>query len=260
MRQTMLKVMLTWGGSVLVCLASLAQSGSSVQTPLYLDLGNANKKIVHDITNGVLSLEYNDVYGRKDALALKIYNWKRTIVANVSLSKTRGINRYSFNLETLLQNPEKNYVYYCEAVDENGGQHVLPIRLVDPPEAVAITASVFVAPTVLSCDVSESSLVEFYGSVTGGKAPYTVNWYVLNTTRTDFLYQPREQKINQAGTTASVQLDANPDYYVLMDVTDACGAQQQQVVQVVCERGKKKINTVFFETMLEMKKPAKAIR
>lgn len=245
---------------MLFCLTCVAQSGSSAQTPLYLTLNTARESVVHDITNGVLSVEYNDVYGRKDVLALKIYNWKRAVVANVSLTKTRGINRYSFSLETLLQNPEKNHIYYCEAADENGGRYVLPIRLVDPPEAAEITASVFVSPTALNCDLSESSLVEFYGSIVGGKAPYTVSWYVLNENRTDFLYQPREQKIARPGTTSLIQVDATPDYYVLMDVTDACGTQQQQVVRVVCERGKKKINTVFFETVLDMKQPAKGIR
>ncbi|HEY0770104.1 MAG TPA: hypothetical protein VGD31_07190, partial [Sphingobacteriaceae bacterium] len=114
-----------------------------------------------------------------------------------------------------------------------------------------ITASIIVNPKFLDCEKLSGNLVSFYGDINGGKAPYEVTWFVLNNHRTKFLYQPRTHKIKGDGVTSTVEVDQNPNYYVIMYVKDACGSESHQVTQLVCEKGEKKVNTIFFENVGE---------
>src|SRR5207244_1598887 len=72
----------------------------------------------------------------------------------------------------------------------------------------AIAADIVVKPMYLQCgNPSNGNLVEFYGMIDGGKAPYQLSWYVLNKERTDFLYQPRQAALKRPGYTSSIDVD-----------------------------------------------------
>jgi hypothetical protein len=224
-----------------------AQDGNGIKFT-YLNFNESDKTFVNDVTNEVLSIQYTDVYARKKDLLLNIYNWSNVLVAQVALQKELGVNYYNLKLTETIGGLVKNQVYTCKAIDENGKLYQLQFRVKDLPQK-DIEVDIFVNPTFVKCTDPTGNLVEFYGNVQGGKAPYTVNWYILNNTRTGFLYQPREQLIERPGTTSVVQVDQSPAYYVILNVQDACGNEKHQVVQVQCQDGKKKINTVFFETL-----------
>jgi hypothetical protein len=224
--------------------------GAAERKPLYLDLNKATNLSTVKISDDVLSLQYHDAYGRRSEFPVNIYNWKREQVASVVLTKSAGLNHYAIRLQDLPVTWKKDETYSCEATDEVGKKYSFSFRLVAPPKK-EIVASIFVNPRHLKCNDPEGNLVEFYGEVTGGKAPYTVNWYILDQHRSDLLYQPKEESISRPGNTAVVQVDKSPDYYVIFAVRDACGNEQHQVVNLVCEKGKKKINTLFFESIQE---------
>jgi len=228
------------------------QSGTKVEdkaVPYYIDLNSARADQIYTAQVDIMGIKYTDGYGRWSDLPIVIYNWKQEKVAGVSLEKTFGVNYYSLKLSDIYDGWEFGKVYRCELADESGKKYVLPIKPINPPEKKGPDIDLVVNPISLDCDAIAKNLVEFYGEIKGGKAPYKVDWFVLNDARTDFLYQPKEERILQAGTTAYIQVDRDLDYYVLLYVQDACGSIKKKMVHMTCEERKKKINTIFLEPM-----------
>lgn len=245
-KKIMIQVCVLLSG-MFILTAGMAQEIKKV--PYYISLNEANGATMHDISDKTLSLQYYDSYGRLKDIALSIYDWKHALVATISLDKSFGLNSYVIDLDNVYSDWKIRSIYTCELRDENNRKYVLPIRLVAPPETPGPDVSILVNPLEVSCEDVTTNVVEFYGSIDGGKAPYTVQWYILNDSRTQFLYQPREEIITKAGKTPVISVDANPDYYVVMFVKDACGNVQQKVVNLTCEENHKKINSVFIEQL-----------
>lgn len=222
---------------------------AAVKTPYYLDLNNADGKTVQTLQDEYLYIQYHDRHGSQPELALHIYNWKHEQVAAYALSKTFGLNHYTITLSNVFPAWKEGEVYSIEATDEARQKYSMPVRKIAPPENAPPEVSIFVNPIHIACADPAGNTVEFYGKIAGGKAPYTVAWYILNDARTGFLYQPREEVIKRPGNTMVVRVDKNPDYYVMLEVKDACGNQQRRMVNLVCEDEKKKINTVFLESI-----------
>ncbi|MEJ1241748.1 hypothetical protein WBG78_26625 [Chryseolinea sp. T2] len=238
---------------VLVTIMAAGQSSVNSETQLYIDINKVNKKTVSDIKDEVLGLQYMDAYGQLKSIRLKVYDWKRTQAAELELAKSRGQNHYRLNLNQILPGREKDVIYTLSFVDEAGKEYKILVRFIDLKKTSEVTCNITVNPKYIHCDDElEGSLIEFLGNTSKGKAPYTVSWYVLNDSRTKFLFQPREQILERPGLTPSIMVDKQPDYYVIMTVKDSCGGEEHQVVHVVCENGQKRINTVFFESVQEM--------
>jgi len=239
-----LVVALVWSLTSLPC-----QAQTRDKIPYYINLNNIAEGTIHEISDQQLHIEYNDAYGTAKEFLFKIYDWKRHIVANLQMDKSLGINNYTINLDDLYSGWELDKIYMGELKNEEGAIYKLPLRIVSPPKMKDPVVDIVVNPVQVGCDDLSPSLVEFYGNITGGKAPYTVNWYVLNNSRTDFLYQPKEEIIALAGKTSLVRVDKNPEYYVVLYVKDACGNEQKKIVNLVCGDSRKKINSVFLEEL-----------
>jgi hypothetical protein len=95
--------------------------------------------------------------------------------------------------------------------------------------------------------VASGNQVEFYSEIGNGKAPYVLQWYVMNNNKSEFLYQPKEEIVQHSSETSIIQVEQQPDYYVMLFVKDACGNIQQKMVHLICEEGKKVINSLFVE-------------
>lgn len=238
---------------VLTCYYNTSSGqGMDGKSYFYLDLNNADKTKIVTVTSDHLSLQYYDVYGKNQNLPLKIYNWKKEVVADLLLQKTMGLNYFNIDLATI-PDVTDGKVRSCLVIDEGGTVHELVFRY-QAPEKKDLSVAIFVNPKLIHCDDPLlGNYVEFYGSVSNGNAPYTVDWYVMNATRTDYLYQPKTQTMDRPGSSAVIAVDISPDYYVIMVVHDACGNEQYQVSQITCKQGKKKINTVFFENIDQVK-------
>lgn len=239
---------------LLVVILMIAALGTEAQhkekIAYYVSLNTAAEGTPHEISDHLLHLEYRDAYGTTPELVFKIYDWKRNAVATLRMDKSLGLNHYTIRLNEVYDSWEMNKVYMGEFKSEEGTLYKLPIRLVPPPEKPDPIVNIVVNPVQIGChDDLSGNLVEFYGDITGGKAPYTINWYVLNSSRTDFLYQPKTENIRLPGKTSLIRVDKDPEYYVVLYVKDACGKEQKKIVNLACGNKQKKINTVFVEEL-----------
>ena len=220
-----------------------------MKTPYYIDVNTVDKKNVYEIQEGSLSFQYHDKFGQSGQIPLTIYNWKLEVVGNFELDKNFGLNNYTIDLGSKIGSLETNKVYYCALVDESGEKHEWNFKNISPVRSKDLTIDIIVNPKRMSCNNISPNLVEFYGRIEKGKAPYTVRWYVMNQGKSDFLFQPKEDKLNKRGRTSVVQVDKVPSYYVVMEVTDACGTSAKQMVFLDCQKQKKRINTMFIQPL-----------
>lgn len=213
----------------------------------YIDMRMNSSSEITEISNGQLNIQYNDVYGKSEALPLKIYSWKRELVAQVNLNKVYGLNYYTISLHQLSGEWTKEKLYTCELINEGSQKHEMLFKLTDNPDKEDLKIDILVNPLSLRCDEPSPSAIEFYGQIKGGKAPYQVRWYVTDHSQSNLLYQPLETVLKRAGKTSVITVDASPAYFVLIKVKDACGHEGQQMVRLVCEEDQKIVNTIFVQ-------------
>jgi len=71
----------------------------------------------------------------------------------------------------------------------------------------------------------------------------------MNESQTDFLYQPKEEEVKTAGQSSVVEVDKDPAYYVVLDVTDACGATSRKMIYMQCDVKKRGKNTLVVQPL-----------
>ena len=216
----------------------------------YASLNSVQENFVFDIIDKMLNLTYTDRYGQQKDILLRLFDWKHNPVASLKLDKSNGLNVYSIDLDEVYGGWIIDEIYTAELRDERGRLYRLPFRLVEPPDEMGPQADIMVNPLQISCDGVSPSAIEFYGNISGGRAPFTVQWFVLNSSRSDFLYQPREEVLEKIGRTSQINVDKNPEYYVVLYVKDACGKEDKKIVNLVCESDRKQINTIFLEELV----------
>lgn len=214
----------------------------------YINLNESNPAIVHEVHKKKLALQYVDNHGVLPAVDMTIYDWKMAKVAQVRLNKERGLNHFVVALEELPVNWDMDKLYRLSMITEGNHKTELTFKLMQPAKT-EFAISIRTNPVQFSCESTSAKLMEFYGVIEGGNAPYTAQWFVVNNEKNDFLYQPKEAKVSKAGNTSAIQVDKNPDYYVMLYVTDQCGNLQKKMLHVVCETSKKKIHSVFVEPL-----------
>lgn len=233
---------------VWICFFSSAWAQDD-NVPYYINVNEADQNKVHEIQNRIVALQYHDYIGQWNEIPLVVYDWKRNKVAQVKLSKSFGLNNFIIKLDEIGTSWELNKTYSFELSTEDNRKFGQLVKLIPVPEKIGPDIDIIVDPIQFKCDAISAKLIEFYGDIKGGRAPYTTKWFVLNNQRDDFLYQPREEKIPLAGQTMVVRVDKAPDYFVMLYVSDACGNVNKKMVHVVCEDGKKRINTIFIEPL-----------
>lgn len=217
------------------------------KTSHYIDINKVEKTDVFEVVDGVLSLQYQDNVGQKQDFELTIYTWQMKPAAVFSLDKSFGLNNYNIDLNKSFA-MEADMSYLCQLKNENGDLYEWYIR-VSSKKAPELTLSIIVNPLQLNCKGIDGNLVEFFGLVSDGRPPFTVRWFVMNSAKSDFLYQPKEDLVKELGKTPVIQVDRAPSYYVVFDVTDACGSTGRKMVFMQCDDTKKGVNTVFIEPL-----------
>jgi hypothetical protein len=230
--------------------AVYAQDDQIEKTPYYVNFNDMPVNEITEVRESLLSFQYDDRYGQWKNIALKIYNWKRENVATVALAKTFGANYYNLKLDDYYTGWNLDETYTCEITNEAGKKMQMSIRPVAVPKKPEPNVGIIVNPLQLQCDGVSPASVEFVGDINGGKTPYTIQWAVLNNERTALLYQPLEEIIRVDGKTSVITVGKSPDYYVILEVKDACGNIVRKEVHMVCDMPTKKINTVFVEPIL----------
>jgi hypothetical protein len=223
----------------------LAQNDRKIR--YYVTLNEVNERSMVEVSDYVLNLQYNDAYGGNKEFVFRIYDWERKTIALLQMDKRPGVNQYSIQLNEIYSQWQTGKVYYGEMKNEVGQVYTLPIRIVKAPEKPDPVANIMVNPVRIGCSDNRGTSVEFYGDISGGAAPYTIKWFVLNDNRTDLLYQPKEEYLEMAGKTSMIIVDKGPVYNVILYIKDACGKEDKQIVTLTCGADDKKINTVFVE-------------
>lgn len=218
--------------------------------PNYIAVNQVNKSRTFNIYDGNVHLEYLDHIGQSSQLSLEIYNWKAELLGIYPMDKSLGSNHYSFNLLDMGIRFLKDDVYRCALMDENRTKFEWNLKCAEKPTDIKPLASIRVKPIQVGCSSKKGngvSLIEFYGTVTNGRGPFTLNWYVLNEAKSQFLYQPKEEVLQETTTISMIRVDQSPVYNVMLLVTDACGNTGKQMIQVSCSSTRKKVNTLIVE-------------
>lgn len=214
----------------------------------YINVNQVSSQDVIKIFNNVLSFEYYCANGDGGLLTLTINDWKQKEVAAYRLKASLGLNQYLVDLENSDVMLADGGIYNCtlKQGDPEKKQISWSIQQAPLPKVDSLTIQIQSLPKVMNCsDLNEPNLIEFYGQVTGGTAPYTLNWYVTDQNKTNFLYQPREDVLPTARTTSMISVDKSPEYTVLALVTDACGRTGYHATVVGCAKKKKAIHSIF---------------
>lgn len=252
-------IIFTFCCGILLSANAQIRDDKASRNPYYIDFNNSAQSNVFEIQDGLLSIQYNDKYGHSQDLILKIYDWKRKVIAQYNVRKTFGMNYFNINISDDVK-LEDNRVYSCVALNEARQKFEIFFKPIPPLEKEGPVINILVNPISFKCEDPNGNTVEFYGDIKEGKAPYTVNWYVMNNTRTDFIYQPRTESIARPGYTTIIRVDKNPDYYVMLLVKDACGMESRQMVHLMCGNKNKKVNTVFVEPLQALPGNLKGIK
>ena len=229
-------------------------------TSYYIDLTSTiatNKPYTLDLNDSSLNFQYHDFIGKTKSVGLQLLNWKKEVIVSYRLEKEFGLNFFHIPLIASTTGIVKDELYTVQLQDESNKIHTALLKWATPV-LNEFTLNVVVNPKFLECAYVDGNLVEFVADLQGGKAPYTINWYVMNDSRTDFLYQPRTEKLPKSGKSATISVDKSPDYYVLVYAMDACGNESKQTVHLTCEEGKKKINSLFISPLDQSLLPVKA--
>lgn len=219
-------------------------SKQSEQVQYYIDLkaGNGN---IHKIMDGIAHIKYFDEYGEQDYLMMSIYNWKHENVHNYHLEKSYGLNYYAIEMDWL----QKGSTYFLKVIDEKGKQYQITFNGTIELELSPPKAEIVVSPMLLNCEVPTENLVEFYATISGGRPPYDVQWFVLNEDKSTLLYNPHKERIMDQGNGAVVIVDKPPAYHVLLQVTDICGYETKKIVSIGC-KGKRDVHhSIFIEPL-----------
>lgn len=230
-----------------IALGCSAQLQPNKEKPVYYHNINLNSSQAGLIFEPRLNIQYYDSYGEKESLNLKVYNTKRETVGEYSVHKDFGANYYTIQIENIFSAWSVDEMYSVEIVNEANAVNVLLLKKIAPPKVEGPQVNILVNPIRMKCEKSEPGTVEFYGQISGGKTPYTTSWYIMNQSRTNLMYQPRQDVIARPGNTPVVTVDAAPEYVVVLNVVDACGNEVTQQVVVTCDTKEKKINTLFIE-------------
>jgi hypothetical protein len=244
-------IKLTMALAFLLCCAitqSMAQGVIDIKpkTPYYFNINTASKSETLQIQEGLLHLQYEDKFGAWKELPLQLYDGEMKLLGNFKLNKRFGLNNFSINLNSgLSKSMAPNKLYHCMVQDESGKTYEWTIKSINRIESDDFFVNIFVKPKEISCDKPLGNLVEFYADIKNGRYPYSVRWYVVNLGKTDFLYQPKEDIIVDSESTSAIMVDKAPAYYVILDVTDACGTNSKKMVFLDCEPEKKRISSIF---------------
>lgn len=207
-----------------------------------------------ELPHTTMCLQYDDTYGKDDQLKVSLYDWQYVLIKNMHLPKKYGRNDYTLKLEEYGVRDD-NKLYYLSIENEFGKKKTLSFRIMPPPDKPDPIVDIFINPVLLECESLEGNLIEFYGNIEGGKAPYDIRWILLGENKSSLLYQPKELKVEKSGYTPTIQVDKSPNYMVMLQVVDACGRLGEQIVNIQCDKNIEKTNTLFLQPLPEADKP-----
>jgi hypothetical protein len=236
---------------LLILPTTLRAQENPINSAYFIDINNGNNGVVYDIASASLNLQYYDKVGKENTLPLTVFNWESDEIASFIITKSFGQNHFRINLGETFSSWKTGDVYRCELRDENGQKYRILLKKTEM-KTQDLDVDLKMNPIRLDCENLSGNLVEFFATIQGGKPPYIANWFIMDESKNNLLYQPGKQEISSQGKSGTVRVESNPNYYVMILVTDACGNEKKEMIYLVCEKKKKKINTLFVEPLNEL--------
>lgn len=227
----------------------MAQKAQPVSDAYYIDFSKQYSE-VYEIKGEHISLQY-DTNDDANEWVLELYNWKREKLCNIKLDRQYGLNHYHIALADLGVAWQYDQVYSLETQEASLSKNRVFFKILSPIATKEPVFSIVSNPLELSCVSGSQTTIEYYAQVTKGRSPYELSWYVFNESRTELLFQPAFEALDEAGASSMISIDHALAYYVLLKVKDVCGNEQQQMIFVNCKESDPAVNTLFFEKIME---------
>lgn len=103
-----------------------------------------------------------------------------------------------------------------------------------------LSAKVRMNASSWECTATAQNEIEFIGDVTGGNAPYEINWYVSSTAKMKDAHQNETEYMEVSDVaedfTPSPQISVSQPlgYYLIMHVKDAAGNTIEKTMKIDC--------------------------
>ena len=233
---------------LLLCFSALCFAQQTEDPVYYLNINDLEPGYIYRVNTAKFGFEFNDKIAQAPDMTMRIMDHQHRVVSSSRLDKNLGLNHYALDTDLFLPEAMIDSMFYFEFAFENRKKISVPVMRVQP-ENFPLSVSIMVVPVENGCENLTTGLTEFYSQINGGRAPYQVNWYVLNEAKTDFLFQPREEHLTAAEQRSKVIVEYNPAFSVALYIKDACGKEDKQIVTLTCDQEKQSINTIFFEEL-----------
>lgn len=242
-------------GILTLILLSIASIAFAIDTPepkkYHLDIKerNLNKSSrAYTLRDSTIYFKFEE-YHMAGKLNLNLKDTKGNTILKKELQKKKGVNYYSENLLLHPYNWVKGNYFVLELIDTDSEGYELLFQMGHIPELPKPDGEIVVNPVQIDCN-SEMSLVEYIGSVKGGRAPYKVTWKVSkDAAGEDLLYAPKKITIENEGQVKGISVTKGLGYFVIMEITDSCGKKSKQIAKIECEEQKNEslLHLEFFE-------------
>ena len=213
---------------------------TSDTTVYYIDL-NSNFGDLEQIAfhGGRIGVLFDDKFGSFDTVSIRVEFPSIGEMSTFSFNKKFGTNQWILeeldftDLDSLL-----NLSLFI--VDDMGKEYVKNLILDPESNSEDITAKIIKTPIVIDCKSPVNTRIEFFSDVTGGKAPYLVEWRFSDNSKSI------SEVIPIQGFSSAILVDLPPPYYIGLRITDSCGEVSIQTVQVACDTSSPNYNSILF--------------
>ncbi|MFY0599851.1 MAG: hypothetical protein JXR03_09280 [Cyclobacteriaceae bacterium] len=200
--------------------------------------------VINKIFDENLYFSFREEYKASGTIKLMLSDVQGNEISYIDVEVNYGMNYYHLDLTTLSVDflLDKRYIL-------SYGRRKLKFMPVEPLEKPLPVANITVNAVSVDCeDTGIGNLLEFYGQVSSGNAPYNLTWFVFTDSSKEVLLNtPEEQFIEFEEEIGAIVLDNQLSYTVVLTVLDACNQYTEQTLNLVCGNEESDGVTLFLE-------------
>lgn len=213
----------------------------TADTTVYFVAINSNFGDSHQIEfqSGKLGVLFDDKFGFKDSVVVNVVKLSDQTVNSFGFKKKFGVNK--FILENIdLNNLDSTALFSMSMQDDMGKKYQMNLTVNPVKNQIPIQAKIIKTPIIIDCQNPVNTKIEYFSDISGGKAPYLIEWDFSGST------EGLQEYIPIPGYSSAVLVDLPPPYFIGLKVTDSCGEITYQTVQVACDNSGPNYNSILF--------------
>ncbi|MEL7148663.1 MAG: hypothetical protein AAFO69_19980 [Bacteroidota bacterium] len=200
---------------------------------------------VHTLYQTQISFEYQDQYDNDEGnLFGEVYDENSFLAGRFFVPK-QSSGFYHIVLANIDYTWQEDEVYRVKIHDDRNKIKwmLITFKDLDATFELDINAS----PTLVDCNPSVNSTIDYTGAITGGIFPFEATWTVTDINTNALLYGPIKSNLIRKGEVPSATVDFPIPYRITLSVFDGCGAFAETSLDVTCGVDNEGNNDVFFE-------------